>query len=63
MCYHTSPWAVPGVWDHNPIINGLIVNHGRLATLVDIIDPRTARIRSRRRCGAGGPPQGASANS
>ncbi|OGJ55902.1 hypothetical protein A2706_05340 [Candidatus Peribacteria bacterium RIFCSPHIGHO2_01_FULL_51_35] len=40
VCFHESPFDAPETWDHNAVINGLIINHARLAVLAQVVNPR-----------------------
>ena len=40
VCVEYSAFNNPTVWDHNPVLNGLIINHARLGILAHVIDPR-----------------------
>src|SRR3989338_7963213 len=44
VCFHESPFTAPATWDHNAVINGLIINHARLAVLAQVVNPRAGGV-------------------
>src|SRR3989344_3244234 len=44
VCVEYSAFNNPTVWDHNPVLNGLIINHARLGILAHVIDPRAGGV-------------------
>lgn len=44
ICVEYAAYVAPAIWDHNPVLNGLIINHARLGVLAEVIDPRAGGV-------------------